>query len=372
MFKATSPEPAGSRSPSRAAPSQKDNRSSHAESSRRTKDVSPPVADDDEDEWVSSESGAVTPNVPLVEHGGARGSADAQPEQQQHQRHSVSPSRTPPAARQPLPPHAEPWVRTPSPADTATLNSDRPVPSRSHSDSAQISAERRGTSPDPRVHQHQHHHQHHVPHHHHPTPSHHHPPSALTRPSLMVRAASTTTPPLASPSYLTVQPLQPTLSESPPRHHAPSSPLFSPHPSASTRKGSISSNRSSATVPIMNAYTHTYNASPTDNIRPRERTMSTMSSASSAAISSLAAIPSHHLYGLPSSSSSSAPPPPTTSRFPLTDPLVDAHPLIDEPFAVEHAAISRISDPLGESFGRVARAKVASKLNQQAGHGGGR
>lgn len=258
---------------------------------------------------------------------------------------SVSPSRTPPATRQPLPPLREPFVvRTPSPADTATINSDRPQYARANSEQLPSVVRRDPSSDSRRQLQPQ-------PHHHH----HHHVANPLLRPSLMIRAASNVTPPLASPSYLTVQPLQPTLSESPP--HA-SSPIASSH--GFGRKGSMSSTRSAATLPVPSSFAA---YSPTD-YRPRERTMSTMSSASSAAISSLAAIPAHHLHGHSASGVSMLPPPPT-SRFPMHDPLLEAHPLIDMPFAVEHAAVIRICDPLGECFSRVAKAKVASKLKDR-------
>ncbi|KAG8980107.1 hypothetical protein FRB93_009662 [Tulasnella sp. JGI-2019a] len=333
--KATSPDPPESRSPPRGIQSQVSFQIEGAgqlKPARRAKAVLTPTPDDDEDDWVSSESGAVTPNALPEDHAPTQTSHGIQLRTQP----SMSPSRTPPATRQPLPPLVEPFIqrRSPSPAETATLNSDRPPLNRSYS--AQSPRDR---SSEGRSNQHAHHH-----HHHHP------PPNPLLRPSLMIRAASNTTPPLASPSYLTVQPLQPALSESPPRH-APSPPLHS------HRKGSISSTRSAATLPI----TSNFSFGPADN-HPRNRTMSTMSSASSAAISSLAAIPAHHPHvSHGSSSGSSIPLPPVTSRFPLHDTLLEAHPLIDYPFAVEHAAIIRIYDPLGESFNRVAMAKVASK-----------
>ncbi|KAG8845033.1 hypothetical protein FRB96_002761 [Tulasnella sp. 330] len=334
--KATSPDPPESRSPPRGVQSQTahiiEGVAQSSKPSRRTKEVPPPMAEDDEDEWVSSESGAVTPNAV----------GDQDPMRNNHgiqlrMQPSMSPSRTPPATRQPLPPLTEPFIqRTPSPAEPATLGlPERPPHHRSHS--AQLASEvtLAARSKDQQ------------PHHHH----HHPPPNPLLRPSLMIRAASTTTPPLASPSYLTVQPLQAALSESPPQHGSP--PLYHSH-----RKGSVSSSRSAATLPVTPNFAY----SPTDN-HPRMRTMSTMSSTSSAAISSLAAIPAHHTYqsNHGSSSGSSMPPLPVTSRFPLHDTLLDAHPLIDYPFAVEHAAIIRIYDPLGESFNRVAKAKVASK-----------
>ncbi|KAG8939701.1 hypothetical protein FRC04_006064 [Tulasnella sp. 424] len=309
--------------------------------------VSPAVTatkddEDDSDAWVSSESGAATPNHEAASP--RRGIVT-----QAGETLSPTESRTPPATRQPLPP-AEPFIRTPSPADTARLvvpqvmnrvsARSSPGPDRAAEGSAARASAAQG----------QHHHGHH--HHHHPIPLH------LQRPHPLIRATSHSSA-LASPSYLTATPSVSTpISESPPPGSPPGSTIMGSALHGG-RRLSISSARSVSTLPIPNTATvSTFSASgdggksPVDYGRPRERTMSAMSH-SSAALSSLAAIP--RMYNARHSSGPANPP--IVSRFTSAEAEEDRHPLLRQPYLMDHISILQYYDPLHASAKRVAKAK---------------
>ncbi|KIO17535.1 hypothetical protein M407DRAFT_12309 [Tulasnella calospora MUT 4182] len=304
--------------------------------------VSPAVTatkddEDDSDAWVSSESGAATPNhEPTSPRRGMVVQAGE----------TLSPteSRTPPATRQPLPP-AEPFIRTPSPTDTARLHApqvmDRvSVRSSPGPDRAPESVAPRASS------QHGHHHH-----------GHHHQALHLQRPHPLIRATSHSSA-LASPSYLTATPSVSTpISESPPPNSPPMSTLMGS--ALNERRSSISSSRSVSTLPLPNTATvSTFAASgkggmsPLEYGRPRERTMSAMSH-SSAALSSLAAIP--RIYNARQSTGPANPP--IVSRFAPSEAEEDRHPLLRQPYLMDHLSILQYYDPLHASAKRVAKAK---------------
>ncbi|KAG8899455.1 hypothetical protein FRC01_010505 [Tulasnella sp. 417] len=302
--------------------------------------VSPAVTatkddEDDSDAWVSSESGAATPNhEPTSPRRGIVVQAGD----------TLSPteSRTPPATRQPLPP-AEPFIRTPSPTDTARLHPpqvmDR-VSARS-SPGPDRAIETTAARPNP---QHGHH-------------GHHHQALHLQRPHPLIRATSHSSA-LASPSYLTATPSVSTpISESPPQGSPPNSTLMGS--ALNERRSSISSSRSVSTLPLPNTATvSTFAASgkggmsPLEYGRPRERTMSAMSH-SSAALSSLAAIP--RIYNARQSAGPANPP--IVSRFAASEAEEDRHPLLRQPYLMDHISILQYYDPLHASAKRVAKAK---------------
>ncbi|KAG9018676.1 hypothetical protein FRB90_010592 [Tulasnella sp. 427] len=313
--------------------------------------------EDDSDAWVSSESGAATPNVEpasprrtiVAQAGDALGPTE---------------SRTPPATRQPLPP-AEPFIRTPSPTDTARLHtqsqsqshnlnriSARSSPGPERGATVPLpegSASRSRASPQPHHGGQQHHHHHH----------HHHHGLHLQRPHPLIRGTSHSSA-LASPSYLTATPSVSTpISESPPAGSPPTS------LAEMGRRLSISSSRSVSTLPIPNTATvSTFSASgtggalsPFDYGRPRERTMSALSH-SSAALSSLAAIPK--IYGTSGSSGGSKGQSnaPLVSRFAPSEAEEDRHPLLRQPYLMDHVSVLQYYDPLHWSARRVAKARA--------------
>lgn len=119
--------------------------------------------------------------------------------------------------------------------------------------------------------------------------------------------------------------------------------------SSPTRRTSVSSAQSAATLPV------TPPQMP-NKVPDRSRTLSTMSNSSFAALSSLAHLPA----------ASSRPPTPQqyTSQFPHADPhhhLESMHPLLPPPYLCTHLTVLATRSPIREAFDRVARAKQSTR-----------
>ncbi|KAJ6593670.1 hypothetical protein B0H19DRAFT_1056174 [Mycena capillaripes] len=157
-------------------------------------------------------------------------------------------------------------------------------------------------------------------------------PSLAPKPSPLLPIAVTTNPDVAT--HLTASPST-----------SPTSPL----PSALTRRTSISSARSVATI----ATTH---PQPRSVREARHRTFSTLSSASSsAALSSLTHLPAV----------SRPPSPQMIAFFPPTNPHVrveDIHPLLPPPYVTNHLTVLARRAPIREAFDRVARARQSARV----------
>ncbi|EGO25556.1 hypothetical protein SERLADRAFT_437284 [Serpula lacrymans var. lacrymans S7.9] len=118
------------------------------------------------------------------------------------------------------------------------------------------------------------------------------------------------------------------------------------------RRTSVSSTRSVSTLPSQSSTAH-YPSYPhahshLQGSKDRTRTLSTISSSSMAALSSLAQLPSTR----PST-------PQYVSRFPAQGGanLEVVHPLLPSPYLSAHVSILTYRSPLKESFGRVFAAK---------------
>ncbi|KDQ57692.1 hypothetical protein JAAARDRAFT_193982 [Jaapia argillacea MUCL 33604] len=117
----------------------------------------------------------------------------------------------------------------------------------------------------------------------------------------------------------------------------------------SNRRTSISSARSVATLPANGPQSQLGSRSGHDRTRTLS-TMSTSSSSSMAALSSLA-----HLPGI-----SRPPTPQLVTHFPpVPSNLESIHPLLPPPYLTTHLTVSRYRSPIRESFDRVIRAKQA-------------
>lgn len=161
-----------------------------------------------------------------------------------------------------------------------------------------------------------------------------------------------------------------------PRSSSPTS----PYSSSIRRRGSVSSTRSVATLPISS--TSTFAAAPSRAHVDRHRTLSTLSatSASSAAISSLAHITKPNAQ-MPSHSQPhpSTPHwhPKLTSFFPSTtfpghgyqcagldiSRIDTIHPLLPGPYTARHGSTLMSRQPLRESFDRVVNARVKAGIH---------
>lgn len=129
----------------------------------------------------------------------------------------------------------------------------------------------------------------------------------------------------------------------------PASPSSPDHPAL--RRTSISSARSVATLPVPSILSQQQPARP---VHDRHRTLSTISSSStsSAALSSLVHLPTI----------SRPPTPQMVSFFPPLNPHVTLeamHPLLPPPYLPTHMTVLAYRSPVRESFDRVMRAKQA-------------
>lgn len=141
------------------------------------------------------------------------------------------------------------------------------------------------------------------------------------------------------------------MSSSPPGPStSPSSTLTAHGPHSSpTRQTSISSAQSVATLPVTPQLPN--------KIPDRNRTLSTMSNSSFAALASLAHLPT----------TASRPPTPQqyTSHFPPVDHyhnLEAMHPLLPPPYLSAHLTVLATRSPIREAFDRVARAKQGIRV----------
>lgn len=363
--------------------------------------------DDDDEDWISSESGAATPN----HHQDSDSDPDSGPETpieqpnvfeaprpqvSRHQSsHSDAQGRT--GAQTPLP-----RVDTARPSDydsRASVPQPRPAPAASTLPPPIMQVEQ-NTFVQPQLHQNQYRHQQNHRFSTGPIMESH---SAVTSPSSPSRPAtkrqSSTRPPsmhgsmtgkldhsslrphplirgdsygqpnfVPKPAPLAPLTVTPEISSSPPssihesiHYRDPSSPRRSTSPSSPnnpyvpnfTRRTSISSARSVATLPVSSSsVTFTTREREPKSFLDRTRTLSTISSSSSsAALSSLTHIPAV----------SRPPTPQLISFFPPVNPHVNTeaiHPLLPVPYLSNHLTIVAHRTPIRESFDRVMRAKL--------------
>jgi hypothetical protein len=155
---------------------------------------------------------------------------------------------------------------------------------------------------------------------------------------------------ISAPTLITRQGTGSWVSDSPTR--LPTTPVSPVSPSPSTRRTSISSARSVATLSVPAPAAKDYQSIKL--MHDRNRTLSTISSSSSssAAVSSLA-----HLPAAPRPAT-----PQLVSFFPPPNPhahLEAMHPLLPPPYLATHMTVLSHRTPLRESYDRVMRAKQA-------------
>ncbi|KAJ3756881.1 hypothetical protein EV360DRAFT_71618 [Lentinula raphanica] len=311
--------------------------------------ASSPSDEADEDEWVSSESGAATPNCNQGSDSGAESEAVTPGEMSRLLERSLSPSEMmdrerggggQPRGKQPAEPQLEPTSslkRDMVPSVDPLIPSHKPRPSTRPPSTHSIS-------------------------------SRHEP---LLRPHPLIRGQSFGIPtnklaPLAMTSDVASAQLSstPPVSFEQPRHHpsplsssptttiggSPPSPsnLHSIHNQLSSRRTSISSAHSVATLPALRE--------PPRQARDRTRTISTIStSSSSAAISSLAHIPATR--------------PPSPQRLSVVFPppshpqfhTAGVHAFLPPPYLSNHLTTLAHRTPLRESYDRVRHAKLTAR-----------
>ncbi|TFK44536.1 hypothetical protein BDQ12DRAFT_730582 [Crucibulum laeve] len=351
--------------------------------------IASPGDEEDEDEWVSSESGAATPSHNESDSDTAS-EGDAIHLQLNH--NLVTPQTAQPDYRVETP---LPRVDTarPSQFDAAALSAGlsaaqyetrgptlpalppppplpRPV---SHPDEERVTPSRSETSPMKDTHSEPPTHPHHSPRLPNKRYSVTRPPSTHSttsraehlRPHPLIRGQSygqIGKPAPLAPLTVIPQAAPPQISTSPPssihsNNQLSTSPssmrtsLASPDipSSAQDRRMSFSSARSVNTIPV-----HSTLLREGPKNQDRQRTISTMSSSSSAALSSLAHLPSV----------TRPPSPQTISFFPPVNPHLNIegiHPLLPPPYLNNHLTVLARRTPIRESFDRVIRAKQAAR-----------
>ncbi|KAK7057418.1 hypothetical protein R3P38DRAFT_2840846 [Favolaschia claudopus] len=302
--------------------------------------IASPGEEEDEDDWVSSESGAVTPNP----HDDDNQDSDLE---SQESIDNLPPTRRSTLEAAPKPPNL-PRVPTARPSDyrnvAAEVGSQRAAPAPTRIDTAMAEGARTAyrESPTPMT----------------PTTA---PPSEAAsptrrrrpmsshsmnkielRPHPLIRGQSFGLPSVApKPSPLMPVAITADVGQLPP---SPSS------SAAPARRTSISSARSVATI----ATTH---PAPPRSMREsaRNRTFSTLSTAnSSAALSSLTHLPAV----------SRPPSPQMIAFFPPNNPHVrvdDIHPLLPPPYVTNHLTVLARRTPIREAFDRVIRARQSAR-----------
>ncbi|KAG8923060.1 hypothetical protein FRC03_006211 [Tulasnella sp. 419] len=313
-------------SPHRQSPPPRPSLSRHGSSAKVPTQTLQIAVNEDDDEWESSESGAVTPNpeptqqtTPVV--------------QQSNPFSPPGPSTlTPRLSSRPFPSSQDIDDQPISPTNTETQTHHRS--NRSHS-RAQSTHSMRSANRLPLLGQ------------------------AAVASASIARVPSYTSPPLTAPPYLSAQSAQAQIATSPPQTPSPPpspntlSQFIRPEPN-NPRKASFSSTHSASTLPVPKSTI--YNLQN----EKRQRTISALSPvSSSAALSSLAAIPAaqNRHYN----SSFRPPTPPLVSRFP-PHPVDEIHPFLPQGYMGIHYSVTQFYDPLRESFARVAEAKVTSRL----------
>ncbi|KAH7926524.1 hypothetical protein BV22DRAFT_1104258 [Leucogyrophana mollusca] len=333
---------------------------------------------DEDDEWVSSESGAATPNSPDTDTGRSRTPVDqrnppppppvdelmTRPETPRAQQSSMSrvPTIRPPEAPSRAPPPV-PAARGLPPALPAPLAHPEPVLHQPHLYAEPRAMETRSenTSPVHRTHPHK-------------RQSVTRPPSthsvtsrteAPLRPHPLIRGQSFGQNVPVTPRMVALAPLIVTSDTAPPQtsptQHgdklttSPSSIKTAYAQPSPNRRTSISSARSVATVP-----NHPPNQSNQSQLsraaHDRNRTLSTISSSSTSSMQALSS-----LAHLPTTRPST---PQYTSHFPaasLSASLEATHPLLPPPYLSAHLSILAYRSPLKESFDRVSVAREQQK-----------
>ncbi|KAJ6495595.1 hypothetical protein C8R47DRAFT_1115664 [Mycena vitilis] len=309
--------------------------------------IASPADEDEEEDWVSSESGAVTPN-PLNDEDSDLDSTESndippttrravEPAQRAPDLPRVATARPSDFRTEPEAPRRTPSTpRTTEPRFEARIETATPpAPANAlrngHRDPP-LTPSTASQTPSPS----------HKRHSSRPMSSHSIHKVEL-RPHPLIRGQSFGQPSLA-PKPSPLLPIAVTAEDVAPFTGSPSSSPTSPLPSALTRRTSISSARSVATVA-------TTQPQPRSVREARHRTFSTLSTASSsAALSSLTHLPAV----------SRPPTPQMIAFFPPANPhlrIEDTHPLLPPPYVTNHLTVLARRAPIREAFDRVVRAR---------------